>query len=285
LEWEILEIRLNELNGVIDKFVLIETDCTFNGGTKKVETFSKTMFSNSSSEKFLTFFPFLSKIHIFNPQGFCHNHGSLRNGFNGFNAENDIRSYASIAARAAGAYTGDLFVFSDVDEIPRQSSLQLLQICDFGNRIHLSLDSYRYSFEHRLWPEFVFRSTVSVIGRIPDSMITNRFHYHTNLLLGDAGWHCSWCFKHASEVVIKMKSFSHSDRITSPHLLEISNIKRKFCTGEDPFELMPEATNFLSLVALSYPMKLRGISHVPDYVAQHPDKFRYLLPGGCAAHD
>eukprot|EP00597_Dinobryon_sp_UTEXLB2267_P001864 CAMPEP_0170070248 /NCGR_PEP_ID=MMETSP0019_2-20121128/8616_1 /TAXON_ID=98059 /ORGANISM="Dinobryon sp., Strain UTEXLB2267" /LENGTH=199 /DNA_ID=CAMNT_0010278489 /DNA_START=241 /DNA_END=837 /DNA_ORIENTATION=- len=186
LEWEILEIRLNELSEVVDTFVLMETDCSFSGG-KKSETFSSIMQTNLS-EKFSTFFPFMEKIYVYNPEGFCENHGSFRNGFNGFNAENDIRAYGYVAARAAGASAGDLFIFSDVDEIPRHGSVQLLQMCDFGNRIHLSLDSYRYSFEYRLWPEFVYRSTVSVIGRIPDKFITNRFHYHTNLLLGDAGW-------------------------------------------------------------------------------------------------
>ena len=108
-----------------------------------------------------------------------------------------------------------------------------------------------------------------------------RFTYETDLLLGDAGWHCSWCFRTAEEVVFKMQGYSHSDRIESPRMLDKKSIERKFCTGEDPFEMLPEATSYSALLALTYPVKMQGVSHVPHYVAKHVDRFRYLLPGGC----
>lgn len=250
---------------------------------------------------------FEQKIFIYSPPpSYCTEHYKLR----GFHAENDLRSYALTAATLAAAEhggtfypEGDLFHFSDVDEIPRMQTLQLLKVCDFGRRIHLALDSYRYSFEHRLWPEIVFRSTVSVIGRIRSDLITHRFvkaglfilqellsiayllgvrfTYETNLLLGDAGWHCSWCFRTAEEVIFKMRGYSHSDRIESPRMLDKKSIERKFCTGQDPFEMLPEATSYSALVALTYPVRMQGVSHVPHYVAKHVERFRYLLPGGC----
>ena len=122
---------------------------------------------------------FAQKIFIYSPPAnYCNKHKTL---LRGFHSENDLRSYALTAATAAAVSNGGrvlssgaLFHFSDVDEIPRMQTLQLLKVCDFGSRIHLALDSYRYSFEHRLWPEFVFRSTVSVIGRIRSDLITHR---------------------------------------------------------------------------------------------------------------
>jgi beta-1,4-mannosyl-glycoprotein beta-1,4-N-acetylglucosaminyltransferase len=114
-----------------------------------------------------------------------------------------------------------------------------------------------------------------------------RFTYETNLLLRDAGWHCSWCFRTAEEVIFKMQGYSHSDRISSPGILDVKSIEKKFCTGEDPFGMLPEAISYSTLVALTYPVKMQGVSHVPHYVAKHVDRFRYLLPGGCRSrrHD
>lgn len=82
-----------------------------------------------------------------------------------------------------------------------------------------------------------------------------------------------------------MQSYSHADRVTSKHLLDEDVIRRKFCTGEDPFEMLPEATSFRSLVTLTFPVKMLGVSHVPRYVVENPLRFRYLIPGGCMARE
>lgn len=171
-EWELLEIRLNELSSIVHKFVLIEAECTFSGALKSC-SFQDMV--TSGGDLFHRYNAFIHQISIFSPNGFCERHKSANTGFTGFAAENDLRSYAVSAAVNAGARFGDIFVFSDIDEIPRQQTLQLLQLCDFGSRIHLALDSYRYSFEHRLWPEIVFRSTVSVLGRLRPERITHRY--------------------------------------------------------------------------------------------------------------
>ena len=46
-EWEILEIRLHELSKVVDKFVILEAECTFRGGLKPL-SFKKILSSNHS---------------------------------------------------------------------------------------------------------------------------------------------------------------------------------------------------------------------------------------------
>lgn len=78
-----------------------------------------------------------------------------------------------------------------------------------------------------------------------------------------------------------MKSYSHSDRISAPRLLDQKVIEEKFCSGDDPFEMLPEASSFSALVALNNRVKMQGVSHVPQFVARNADRFRYLLPGGC----
>ncbi|KAJ1569021.1 hypothetical protein HK096_004487, partial [Nowakowskiella sp. JEL0078] len=264
-ELDLLEVRLHELSDVVDVFVLIEADCTFMGQHKQL------VFDLNRNDS--RFNGFGDRIHHAALRGFC---GEDKREWA---AENAIRSRAIEEARKAGALDGDLFMFSDADEIPRGDSVRLLKSCDFGSRINLALDSFRYSFDFRVWPDFVFRSTVSVIGRVPDYEISARFRVLTDVILADAGWHCSWCFRNIADFSMKMEGYSHSDRLHSPHLLLPEVIQEKLCSGQDIFEYSPEAHTFHSLISQSVILRSKGVSLTPKYVVQNPHKFRYLLPG------
>ncbi|KAJ3397051.1 hypothetical protein HDU92_001064 [Lobulomyces angularis] len=268
-ELDLLEVRLNELYDVIDKFVIIEVPCTTKNRPKEL-LFKQSMRENN-------FRRFLDKIEYVVFEDFC----LLE--MKGKQYQDELRSRTIKSARDAGAVDGDLFLFSELEEIPRASSIRLLTKCDFGSRINLMLDSYRYSFEFRLYPSFVFKSTVSVIGRINDEKIHSRFSYLSDLLLGDAGWHCSWCFRHIGDIQKKMIGYSHSDGVNfNMKLLEENSIEKKLCDGRNPFDYLPQAKEFSELFEQwSSIRSLRGASHVPEFIRNNPIKFRYLLPGGC----
>lgn len=151
-----------------------------------------------------------------------------------------------------------LVIMSDVDEIPSRHTISLLQACDFGHSIHLQLRNflYRYallsslslsaaelvtdsipSFEwyigpsswrasvHRWWPDAYYRHSQS-----------------SPAMLADSGWHCSFCFRTIPEYVVKMKGFSHSDRIGGDlRLLDPKRIQDTICSGKDIFGMLPEA--------------------------------------------
>ncbi|CEO97804.1 Beta-1,4-mannosyl-glycoprotein beta-1,4-N-acetylglucosaminyltransferase [Plasmodiophora brassicae] len=270
METHMLEIRLNELDAVVDKFVVIEAKCTFNRQPK-----SSLLADHLDSDEFRAF---RAKIHYVLVD-ICNDDLEP-----GFPVEGAIRSHAIRETRQAGAVDGDLFIFSDLDELPRLDSIKLLRSCDFGPRIHLQLDNYRYSFGLPAYPESTHRSTVSVIGRFPDKDLVARFGYLTDAQLGDAGWHCSWCFPTVDMVRQKMLGYSHSDRIHSQHLLDEDEIRRKMCTGEDMFEFLPEGYTFHSLACQMRIVPKTGDSHVPDHVARNPTRFRFLLPGACDAY-
>lgn len=266
-EVDLLEVRLRELNSTVDKFVIIEGDCYFNGQPKTV------LFSHIKNGK--EFAPFLNKIHHHIITGICS--ASEK----GFSAEALHRTKSVEIARHAGATDGDLFLFGDLDELPRHQTLELLSACDFGERIHLQLWTFRYSFEFPLYPEFVFRSTVSVLGRLPDSSISHRFTYITDRLLADAGWHCTWCLKTMDLVRQKMIGYSHSDRIHSENLLKDEVIQEKMCNGGDIFDFLPEADTFETMFRQLNIVPAVGVSQVPQWIVDNPTRFSYLLPGGC----
>jgi beta-1,4-mannosyl-glycoprotein beta-1,4-N-acetylglucosaminyltransferase len=271
-ELDILEIRLNELDSIVDKFIIYESSCAFMGQ-------HKGLMYEQHKQRFASFHHKI--IHV--KRNISQNECILEP--TSWNAETFAREQLIKAARSiGGAKDGDLFHMSDVDEIPHLETLQLLKQCDFGDRIHLALPTYRYSFEFRVWPEFVFRSTVSVIGtsRIPDDKITARSTYYTNTLLGGAGWHCSYCIRNLSYIVDKMNGFSHNDRVGfDPHCRKHSVLQQRICKGEDPFGYPPEAYDFYSMASMVNLAPITGSQHVPSYVRKNMENFRYLLPGGC----
>ncbi|CEO97803.1 hypothetical protein PBRA_005917 [Plasmodiophora brassicae] len=270
METPMLEIRLNELDVVVDRFVVIEAKCTFNRQPK-----ATLLADHLDSDEFR---PFRAKIH-YALVDICNDDLEP-----GFPVEDAMRSHAIRETRKAGAVDGDLFIFSDLDELPRLDSIKLLRDCDFGSRIHLQMDNYRYSFGFPVYPELTRRSTVSVIGRFPDKDLVARFRYLTDAMLGDAGWHCSSCFPTVDMVRQKMLGYSHSDRIHSQHLLDEDEIRRKICMGEDMFGFLPEAFTFHSMACQMRVVPKTGNNHVPDHVARNPTRFRFLLPGACDAY-
>lgn len=66
----------------------------------------------------------------------------------------------------------------------------------------------------------------------------------TESMLADAGWHCSYCFPSISDYILKMKGYSHSDRLGGrAELLKPEHIQDTICKGKDIFEMLPEAYN------------------------------------------
>ena len=63
---------------------------------------------------------------------------------------------------------------------------------------------------------------------------------HSDTILEDAGWHCSFCFRYLADFRTKMLGFSHFDRVTRPgqQLLD-DEIQRKICDGRDLFDMFP----------------------------------------------
>ena len=61
-------------------------------------------------------------------------------------------------------------------------------------------------------------------------------------ILADAGWHCSYCFRTLPEYIVKMRGFSHADRIAGRlNLLDPKRIQDTICKGKDIFGMFPEA--------------------------------------------
>lgn len=133
VELDLLEIRIKELWNVVDTFVILESNATFTGVTKNL-TF------NQHKKRFQFA---ASKIHhvIIDQHALPAGEGPFYN-------EGKMREAMDQALVDAGAKTNDLIIMSDVDELPRAQTVEIISSCEgVPEKLHLQLRNYMYSFE------------------------------------------------------------------------------------------------------------------------------------------
>ncbi|ERN13824.1 beta-1,4-mannosyl-glycoprotein 4-beta-N-acetylglucosaminyltransferase isoform X2 [Amborella trichopoda] len=262
-ELDMLSIRWNELYPYITEFVLLESNSTFSG-------IPKPLFFKNNKEQF----KYVESRLTYGMIG-----GRFKKGENPFVEEAYQRVALDRLLRFAGITDDDLLIMSDVDEIPSAHTINLLRWCDDIPRVlHLRLKNYLYSFEFlvddKSWRASVHRYQT---GK------TRYAHYRrTDDLLADAGWHCSFCFRHISEFTFKMKAYSHVDRVKFSDFLKHSRIQDIICKGADLFDMLPEEYTFKEIIGKLGPVpRSYSAVHLPSYLLQNAEKYKYLLPGNC----
>ncbi|XP_076883097.1 uncharacterized protein LOC143531738 [Bidens hawaiensis] len=263
-EVDLLTIRWHELYPYVTEFVLLESNSTFTG-------LPKPLVFESQREKFKFVEPRLTYGKI---------PGKFRKGENHpFVEEAYQRLALDYLLKKAGILDDDLLIMSDIDEIPSRHTINLLRWCDdIPPILHLQLKNYLYSFEFFLdnnsWRASVHRY---------QSGKTRYAHYRqSDVLLADAGWHCSFCFRHISEFIFKMKAYSHYDRVRFNKFLNPKRVQKVICKGADLFDMLPEEYTFKEIIAKMGPIPHSySAVHLPVHLIQNADEYRFLLPGNC----
>ncbi len=197
-EIELLEIRLQLLSDVVEKFIIVWASETFTG-RKKDQAFpwDNKIVSNFKDKIELIIIEKLKGKNAWEKEWYSRNR--LVEGLN------DL------------AYD-DLVMISDIDEIPRPSILNGIRTNNEMNDIKvLGLDYYNFKFNYKL----VHGTQVIWAGPVicyfkdfitPQKLRDQRWHalYNPQQLIEDAGWHFS--FLTASDnVTDKLASFSHQE--------------------------------------------------------------------------
>ena len=139
-ELDLLLVRLHELDPIVDKFFILDSDTTFTGNPKPLIL--------SSALKTPPFARFLPKI--------IHNTFSghkLEKNEDPFHQEGQMRQTMTSILKSHYPTTEEeppVMIFSDLDEIPSRRTVELLRNCEFESPVHLGMRSYLYSFE---WEE------------------------------------------------------------------------------------------------------------------------------------
>ncbi|KAG6589835.1 Beta-1,4-mannosyl-glycoprotein 4-beta-N-acetylglucosaminyltransferase, partial [Cucurbita argyrosperma subsp. sororia] len=264
-ELDLLEIRWRELYPYVWKFVILESHTTFTGIRKPlVFDANRARFSFAKNKTVHDVF-----------SGKVASPGSHRNPFD---LESQQRVAMNRLLRRAGISNGDLLIMSDTDEIPSPHTVKLLQWCDeVPSIVHLEMRNYMYSFEFPV-DYSSWRASVHIYGPYTHY----RHSRQTNLIFSDAGWHCSFCFRNIQDFAFKMTAYSHADRVRRRDFLNYARIQKLICQGDDLFDMLPEEYTFQELIKKmgSIPRSSSAV-HLPAYLIENADKFRFLLPGGC----
>lgn len=262
-EVDILAVRWKELYPYVTEFVLLESNSTFTGLPKPL------VFASKREQ-----FKFVESRLTYATVG-----GRFRKGENPFVEEAYQRVALDQLLRKAGISDDDLLIMSDVDEIPSRHTIDLLRWCDDVPQVlHLQLKNFLYSFEFHLddksWRASVHRYQ---FGK------TRYAHYRqSDVLLADSGWHCSFCFRHIRDFIFKMKAYSHTDRVRFSHYLNPKRIQKVICEGDNLFDMLPEEHTFREIIGKMGPIPHSySAVHLPSYLLEKSDEYRYLLPGNC----
>lgn len=206
-ELELLELRFNILNDVVDVFCICESDKTFTGITKpyyfeeNIQRFSR--FKNKILYKKITFENFT------NP--WANEHFQRNESIHGNFLDDDI------------------ILLSDMDEIPNPDILSNIQIQD-NDILHFKQHLYYYNLNTKLEQDWygtrAFKK--SVLNQHTPTQIR---HLETKNIIQDGGWHFSY-FGNKNFIEEKLNSFSHTEFNNSFYK---SNIEQSIKNKKDLF--------------------------------------------------
>lgn len=237
-ELDVLDIRLNELNEVVDYFVLVESTHTFTGK-------SKPLFYNENKKIFKQFSDKI--IHIVSENLF---EDSQKH----WEREAFQRNQISIGLEKAKS--NDLIIISDVDEIPKADIIKkhtrtrTIITCEL---IHCSVYLNKY-YGHWINGTRIFKK---------DKLTTpqqNRFDLYE--IERFAGWHFGY-LGDANHIVNKLSSFSHVEYNIPPYN-DIEYIKQKIINGE-------------GILGGSDQGYILPNEYLPKYIQSNLDKFDCML--------
>jgi beta-1,4-mannosyl-glycoprotein beta-1,4-N-acetylglucosaminyltransferase len=273
-ELDILDIRLNLLDKVVDKFVIIESTVTFSGKPKKlIFQENKNYFKNflhkiihvvvdDTPTDFLNLnVPTNLTTELETQQNKIFNYLINSNFWNKTEKQwgREIYQRESIVKGLISCNDHDMIIISDVDEIPNPLILENL---DPTKIYELKQDMFYYNIntlKQKLWSGPKIASWNKLKSNSINELRQNKL---TTLTINEGGWHLSF-MGGKDRIVEKLNSYSHQEY--NNHRI-ISNIENNIKNDSDIF--------FNS-------GKLSTINHLTyfpnDMIKIINEKYKYLL--------
>jgi hypothetical protein len=202
-EW-LLEIKLNELGGVVDYFIIVEGSFTFQNTARK-QCFPGIMAANRQISRWQS-----KIIYVYDTESIPD--------FEYWEAEVHYRNMIGVKGLTQINTTDeDLVIITDVDELPHPNFLWALKWHDgFKTAITLSMLWSYYSFKWINPRPWTLKAILSVREVKLVQNQTNRIRFD---LAGQpgwetsdtlVGWHCSWCMP-TRAFLDKLAHFAHKE--------------------------------------------------------------------------
>ncbi|MEM3630908.1 MAG: hypothetical protein QXY18_05800 [Nitrososphaerota archaeon] len=273
-ELDLLEIRLNVLNEIVDKFVIVEANKTHTGKVKP-------LYFEKNIDRFEKFLDKIVYIKIDFP-----------NGLSSWGRENFQRN--KILEGLKDASEDDLIIISDLDEIPKPSILKDLTNSRNINILRgpifyyfLNYKAFKKSGEDFLWngpvvfkyKEMIFPQKMRQFAIFQNcilnhsnllSLIKNQLFFNLNKIysktsisiIDNSQWHFSW-LGGKEKIIEKLESFAHT---------ELN--KEKFKSDSFLDQMIKRGEFFKGNIILK---KVELDETFPKYILQNKEKFKHLI--------
>jgi len=245
-ELDMLKLRLNYLNPVVDKFILVESSVTHSGQTKPLY-----FEENKHKPEFAEFLHKIEHIILNDLNGASHPWGYS------WTRENTHRN--AIIQGLKSVPDDALVMISDVDEIPR-----LEKVGQVGGYVQTFLYYYLDVHTGQPWVGTVCDTAKNVLLKTPQKYRDERFMMDK---VQNGGWHISF-FMSPEEIQAKIQNFAHQE-YNKNTFTDIDRIKNRIENLIDPFDrhhLIPWGIDLT----------------LPQYIFEHPEifksKFRFANP-------
>lgn len=207
-EFDILDIRLHELNDVVDKFVIVEGTRTFQG----VDRGLSYPYQTKALGDFLDKIIYLAQTPLGNST---------------WEREAYSRNYVQHGLK--NCQPDDIIMLSDADEIPRATVVEKLDPTEITV---LNMDEYYYSLN--LWHAYYGFTRACYFKDFPGGQALRRTWDENMPFIENAGWHLSYLMT-PEQIAHKIRSFSH-DELNLPEYTDEALILQRIQTLQDPFD-------------------------------------------------
>ena len=193
-EIETLYLRMEQMHKYVDRFIVLESELSF---SRK----SKPLYFSKNREMFKKF----NILHLVLRAEDIPVNGDA------WAVESYTRSHLFTGAVDKLDLTyNDVILLSDLDEIPKPKTLNVLKSCYFVYPLILTSEFYYYSFEYYVGTWNNPRATMFK-GLNLALDFQNLRSSAVAYSMPKAAWHCSFCFSTYEQFERKLNSFSHQE--------------------------------------------------------------------------
>jgi|GEM_PF-420199 len=276
-ELDLLEIRLNILDSVVDFFVLAEASVTHAGNPKpfyfeenkeryakflhKIIHIKVTDIPNDFTDGASTWE--LIKVHPAEQQEIW-NLVSLTTLFNRATEPHYGRDFwqkESIRRGLVDCNDEDIIISSDLDEIPNPEVLKKLNTFFDPEKFYSFQQNSYYYYLNMLKETDWFGSRMGTYGKLKDYSY-NELRKQTNTTIPNGGWHFSFQGG-AEKVKHKIENYSHAENNVEEYT-NSDNIQKKISEGIDPF-----SRGNLTLVEIDLTF--------PKYIRENLSQYKHMI--------
>ena len=255
-EHELFDLRYNTLKDVVDYFVVVESNHTFNGNVKG---FNFNNYINNYDTNNIIY------IQIENLDTLITNQTSV-NDRNCWTIQYAQRNY--IMAGLVNAKPDDRIMISDIDEIPHP--LAVLQGAVLNTRVGFKHTFYYYYINCKQddrWYGTVMDTYSNFNKNTPQEMRDMRCNppggFMTNI-----GWHFS-LLGGVDRILYKLNSFNENNIITD-QIKSVENINKCMMSGEDLFHRHVHNIEKYVLLDKTYP------DYIQQFILKYPYTYKQL---------